>query len=366
MKITSVEAVPFTIPYHHPMVFAAGELSAAEHVLIRVHTDEGLTGIGEAAARPMVYGESQSSIANAVRDWIEPALLGLDPFAVEEASARLAWLAGNNTARGAVDIALHDLRGRATNLPSWRLLGGAGTPMRVTRCLTMGEPAVVRDEALSAVSDHGVSAFKVKVGLDVRSDIERVAAVRDAVGDDAFIFVDANHGWTAEEAMRALEAMEELRLDLVEEPSPAADRIGRLRLAERIAVPIMADESAPTLADAARELVSGAARALSIKTMRTGFTESGRLVALATALGARALLGGQADSMIGTAASIAFGSSHPHVGRAPGELDHFLLIKDHILTEPLTIVDGMLAPSDSPGIGVQVDEEKLATYRVDR
>jgi L-Ala-D/L-Glu epimerase len=364
MKITSVDAVPYSIPYRRPLAFATGVLDSADHVLVRVHTDEGLTGHGDAVARPMVYGESQASIVTAVRDWLEPALTGSDPFAVENAHERTAWVIANNTARGALDVALHDLRGKATGLPSWRLLGGAAGEVRVTRMLSMGDPDEAADEA-AAAREEGITSFKVKVGTDVRADVARVAAVRAAVGESATIYVDANHGWSAEEAARALHAMADHDLDLVEEPNPADDRIGRRRLAERLPIPIMADESTPTLADASRELTTGAARAVSIKTTRTGFTESARIVALARAVGARALLGNQADSMIGSAAALAFGAAHSWVAREPGELDLYTLFTDHLVTEPLQVRDGALHTRDRPGIGVEIDEDKLAHYRVD-
>jgi L-Ala-D/L-Glu epimerase len=366
VKITKIEAVPYTIPYHHPIVAASGTLHCAEHVLVRIHTDEGPIGVSEAVVRSFVYGESQASIVEAIRLWFEPALIGADPFAVEEINARISWVVANNTVHGAIDIALHDIRGKATGLPSWRLLGGDGKQMRVTRILTMGNPDEAGEEAAEAASLHGIGSFKVKVGGDPVEDVARIAGVRKAVGEKAHIYVDANHGWNAEEAIRALTMMSDYNIDLVEEPSPAADSIGRRRLTMHVPIAVMADESAPTLADAARELTSGSARALSIKTTRTGFTESARLVALARALGARTLIGSQADGMIGAAASLAFGSAHPWVAREPGELDYFTVLTDQIVTEPLEIQNGRLSPLQRPGNGVDVDEDKLRHYRIDR
>lgn len=365
MKITSIEAVPFNIPYRHPVIASSGVLDGAEHVLVRVHTDDGLIGIGEATSRSFVYGESQTSIVAAIRKWLEPSVLGADPMAVEELYAKTSWLIANNTARGALDIALHDLRGKYTGMPSWQLLGGTKTPIRVTRILTMGNAEEAADEARQAHSDSGITSFKVKVGTGLRSDVERIAAVREAVGKDATIYVDANHGWRAEEAIKVLSAMADYELDLVEEPSPAEDTIGRRRLAQHVSIPVMADESAPNVADAARELTSGSARALSIKTTRTGFTESARLVALGGALGARTLLGSQADSMVGAAASLAFGSAFPSVSSEPGELDYFNVFADHLVADELVVQNGFLIPSERPGIGVDIDEEKLSRYRID-
>lgn len=366
MKIRSIEAIPFMIPYHHPIVAASGTLHNAEHVLVRVHTDGGLVGIAEAVSRSFIYGESQASIVEAIRLWLEPALIGLDPFAVEDANARMSSVVANNTARGAIDVALHDLRGKATAQPSWRLLGGTGLPLRMTRTVVMGEPERAAEEALRAAGESGITSFKIKVGGNVRADVARVAAVRKALGDQAHIFVDANHGWTAEQAIQALTAMIAYDVDLAEEPSPADDRIGRQRVAQQVAIPIVADESAPTVADATRELVSGSARALSIKIARTGFTESARLVTLAGALGARTVIGGQADSMIGAAASLAFGSAHPATAKEPAELDYHSVLTDQLVREPLIVRDGVLVPSQRPGIAVEIDEDKLRHYRIDK
>lgn len=366
MQITAIEAIPYSIPYKHPLTFATGELRSADHVLLRVHTDDGPVGLGEAVPRPMIYGESQASITAAVRDWFGPALVGLDPFAVQTAGLRMANVVGNNTTKAALDIALHDLRGRITGQPLWRLLGGAARAVRVTRMLTMGPADTVADEARAAVEQDGIGVFKVKVGTDPSADIERVAAVRAAVGDEAMIYVDANHGYSAETATRVLQAMDPSGLSLVEEPNPAEDRIGRQRLAHRIDVPIMADESATNLAAATREVSTGAARAVSIKTTRTGFTESVKIVAMAEALGARTLLGNQADSMIGTAASVSFGAASAWVADEPGELDLFTLFTDHLVQEPLQVREGRLPAPDAPGIGVDIDHDKLARYRLDR
>src|SRR5919198_4002765 len=107
MQITRVEAIPFCIPYHEPIHFATGVLTSAEHVLVRVHTDEGIVGQAEAPARPMIYGESQASIVSAIKLWFEPVLLGLDPFQVEGANKRIRWVVANDTAKGALDLALH-------------------------------------------------------------------------------------------------------------------------------------------------------------------------------------------------------------------------------------------------------------------
>ena len=131
MKITSIEAIPFAIPYGKPMRFASGAVTVADHVLVRVHTDDGLVGVAEAPPRPYTYGESQTSIVSAISGWFAPALIGLDPFARETVRGLLGRTVGNHTAKGAVDIAIWDVLGKALGQPVTSLLGGAGTSMRV-------------------------------------------------------------------------------------------------------------------------------------------------------------------------------------------------------------------------------------------
>nr|WP_274597134.1 enolase C-terminal domain-like protein [Microvirga tunisiensis] len=230
----------------------------------------------------------------------------------------------------------------------------------------MGDPDEAGEQASKIASLSGITSFKIKVGGNPREDVARVAAVRKAVGEDAYIYVDANHGWSAETAIRALTAIADHGVDLVEEPSPAGDTIGRQRLAQQVPITVMADESAPTLADAARELWTGSARALSIKVTRTGFTESAKLIALAEGLGARTLIGSQADGMVGAAAGLAFGSAFPRVAGEPGELDFYTILSDQLVVDYLEVKDGRLTPSSKPGIGVEIDEDKLHHYRIDR
>src|SRR5919198_5380575 len=171
MQITRVEAIPFCIPYHEPIHFATGVLTSAEHVLVRVHTDTGLVGQAEAPARPMIYGESQASIVAAIKLWFEPALIGLSPFETERAQARLRWVLGNHTAKGAIDMALYDLVGQAVGQPCYRLLGGWTNTLTATHILGFGPPAKIAEDALAARAQYGFKAFKLKVGKDMARDV---------------------------------------------------------------------------------------------------------------------------------------------------------------------------------------------------
>lgn len=140
MKVTGIEAIPFSLPLRRPTALRTGTFSTADQVLVRVHTDEGLVGQAEAAPLPMAHGESQESVVAAIRDWLGPALKGLDPLALEQAWERMAWVVANDTAKAAVDLALHDVVGQAVGRPCHVLLGGYADEISVTHLLFFGSP----------------------------------------------------------------------------------------------------------------------------------------------------------------------------------------------------------------------------------
>ena len=366
MRIRAIDAVPFVLPYRKPFRMATGVISEAAHVLVRVETDEGLTGVAEAVSRPMIYGESQASIVEAVRAWFAPRLIGLDPFETEAAQRVFRSVAGNETTKGALDIALHDLRGKAVGQPTWRLLGAAAPELRVTRMLGTGEVAEVVDEATTAAAEHGIDSFKVKVDTDLRTGLVLLRALRRELGERALLYLDANQSLTAEAVVAALPELAALGVEFLEEPIAETDLVGRSRIAAAGPIPTMCDESARTVEAAAVQLTAGSARAVSVKPARTGFTESARLLGLAHGLHARTVVGSQGDSAIGTITSATFGAAFDATAREPAELDFFLGLDDQIVAKPPAITNGRIeVDRDRPGNGVEIDEDKLAHYRID-
>lgn len=367
MKITAVEAIPFAIPYVKPLRFASGEVHVAEHVLVRVHTDDGVVGVAEAPPRPFTYGETQTGIVAVISGLFASQVVGLQLTEREVVNARLARTVGNPTAKAAIDMAIWDALGRTLGMHVSDLLGGFTDRLRVCHMLGFDEPATMVAEADKMRQLHGVTTFKVKVGRRPASlDTAVVRALRERFGDTIELYVDGNRGWTASESLRAMKDMAELDLLFAEEMCPADDVLGRRWLVDKLDVPFVADESVPTAADVTREVLAGSATAISIKTARTGFTGSQRVHHLAEGLGLEVLLGNQIDGQLGTACAVAFGAAHPLTSRRAGELSNFLDMSDDLLTEPLAIRDGMLGRPAGVGLGVEVDPEKLARYRTDR
>ena len=365
MKITKVAARPFRIPLTMTTKWATGSQDAAEHVLVRIDTDDGITGYSEAPPRPTIYGESPASIKSAIDAWFGPAVLGMDPFEIERIWDKLDKIPANNTAKGAIDIALHDIMGKALGLPCSKLLGYWTDRIRMCWCVNLNPVAQMVREAEEMIAAHGFKTVKLKVGVDPEKDVEVVRAVRKAVGDAISLYVDANQGYDPFTAVRVLAMMADCGVTMVEEPCHVNDKKGRKLVADRLRIPLLGDESCFTPADVMREIELDTIRVVNIKTARTGFTLSRKIINLCEQAGIRNLLGLQGDSGIGCAASAqlcaAFkNTSHYHAS----EDAFFLLLQDDFLTEPLHIKDGWLTLPDKPGLGVEIDEAKFRRFEI--
>ncbi|AIJ22268.1 mandelate racemase/muconate lactonizing enzyme family protein [Amycolatopsis methanolica] len=366
MKITRVEAIPFAIPYRKPLKFASGEVHVAEHVLVRVHTDDGVVGVAEAPPRPFTYGETQAGIIAVIEKIFAPQVVGLTLLERETMASRLGRTVGNPAAKAAIDMAVWDALGRTLDVQVTELLGGYTDRMRVSHMLGFDEPAAMVAEAQRMRDVHGITTFKVKVGRrPVSLDTAVVRALREGMGDDVELYVDGNRGWTASESAVAMKEMSDLGLLFAEELCPADDVLGRRWLVSQLDVPFIADESAVTPADVTREILAGSATAISIKTARTGFTHSQRVHHLAEGLGLEVVMGNQIDGQIGSACTVAFGASYALTSRRAGELSNFLDMSDDLLTEPLEIHDGELHIRPGAGLGIEIDPAKLDRYRQD-
>jgi L-alanine-DL-glutamate epimerase-like enolase superfamily enzyme len=367
MKIAHVEAIPFAIPYRKPLRFASGEVHAAEHVLVRVHTDDGVVGVAEAPPRPFTYGETQQSIVAVIDRIFAPEVVGLSLLEREVMHARLERTVGNPAAKAALDMACWDALGRTLDLPVTQMLGGYTDRMRVSHMVGFASDEAMVADAERVRDTYGITVFKVKVGRrPVSLDVGACRALRAALGPEVELYVDGNRGWTPSEAARALHAMEDLDLTLSEELCPADDVLGRRWLTARTSIPTVADESATTPGEVTRELLGGSATMISIKTARTGFHTSARILHQCEGMGVEVVMGNQVDGQVGTACTVSFGAAHRHSSRRAGELSNFLDMSDDLLTEPLEISGGELAVRPGPGLGIEIDPDKLAHYRTDR
>lgn len=366
MIIDAVEVIPYRIPMRKPLEFASGRVDEIDHVLLRIRTTDGVVGIADIPPRPYTYGETQQSIIAVISTVFAPLLVGRSALDRGAIHRRMHRTVGNFTAKAGVDVALWDIMGQTLQQPVHRLLGGAADSVRVSHMVGFADPLKMVDEAERVREQYGITTFKVKVGRrPFLLDIDVVRALREHFGSTVELYLDANRGWSAAESMRVLDAVSDLDITFFEEPCDAAEILGRRRLVAHSRVPVVADESAPSLADAARELTTGGATAISVKVARSGFSEAQKILALAEGLGVEAIIGNQIDSQLGTCGSVALAAGVNYAGRHAAELSNFLDMADDLVAEPLQIVDGAITASLKPGIGAKIDEDKLRKYRQD-
>ncbi|HXF10052.1 MAG TPA: mandelate racemase/muconate lactonizing enzyme family protein, partial [Desulfuromonadaceae bacterium] len=254
LKITRIETIPIQVPLKPDVAIRSGRggsHTASPFLIVKVHTDEGLIGLGESSCTPRWSGEDQVTGTHLIHTYLEPLLVGADPSAIEEVTAkfRLAF-AGNYFTRAAVEMALWDLAGKAVNKPVCELLGGKVREVVPTKWSISGvDPNRAADIAWRALA-QGFTAMKVKVGIEPDSDVARVMAVREAIGPKFKLGVDANGGWSPEIAVKTIARMADSRIAFAEQPVAPEDMVALAALRNKIAVPIIADESVCTLHDA--------------------------------------------------------------------------------------------------------------------
>jgi len=349
MKLVRAEAWAVTMPLAEPYAIAHGSYDRADNVFLRLIPDKGEPGYGCAAPDPAITGETLADVLAALAA-VEPLLAGADPLARNRALARLKpALGGRPSARAAIDMALHDLLGKAAGLPLWRLLGGYRARMRtsVTVGILSGAETVERARARVA---EGFRCLKLKGGLDPDEDGDRVRAVRAAVGPRIELRFDANQGYTVEQAVRFVGATRSARVALLEQPTPSGEPALLGRVSRAVAIPVMADESLLTLRDAFRLARKDLVDMVNVKLMKVGgLTDALATDSVARSAGLEVMVGCGDESALGIAAGLAFALARPNVAYA--DLDGHLDLIGDPAAAAVTLRGGVLHPSPKPGLG---------------
>jgi o-succinylbenzoate synthase len=272
MKITDIRFGMLRVPLKTPFKTALRTVDTIEDIIITVHTDSGHIGYGEAPATAVITGDTHGSIIEAIRKFIAPRLIGEDIANLNRITHLIQTaLEKNSSAKAAVEIAVYDLFGQLYKAPLYKMLGG-GDPV-ITTDITISVDYIDKMVADSvAAVDRGFESLKIKVGKDIGVDIERVKAIYAAVEGRALLRLDANQGWTAKQAVFALQTLEDagVRLELVEQPVKAQDLEGMKYVTERVHTPIMADESVFGPTEVIELIRMRAADIINIKLMKTG------------------------------------------------------------------------------------------------
>jgi L-alanine-DL-glutamate epimerase-like enolase superfamily enzyme len=370
MKIISIETIPVDVPIDpvRAIVGSRGGHLTSPFLLLKVHTDEGVVGLGEVSCTPRWSGEDQVSSAHLIHSYLEPLLVGQDPCDVARLTRLMAGgLSNNPFTRAGVEIALWDILGKVANLPLYRLWGDAQRESVPTKFSVSGlEPERSADIARWAV-EQGFGAMKVKVGRDLESDLARVRAVREAVGPDVKLGVDANGGWQPWVALAAIEPLAALGITFLEQPVAPMEPSWMAAVRARSPIPVLADESVSTVFDAMTLIRAGAADAFSIYVGKgAGLGMARGIATVAGAAGLACTVGSNLELGIASAAMIHLGLSLPpgSVEAFPCDILSMFLYEDMLLTEPLPVVAGCARPPTGPGLGVELDPARVERYRV--
>jgi L-alanine-DL-glutamate epimerase-like enolase superfamily enzyme len=367
MKIKRVEAIAVSFPMKKPVVMAGVEIARADNVLVRVQADNGVVGWGEAASAPTMTGETVESMVAAI-GYLAPVLEGREAEDIAGALAAMAArMYANNGAKAAIEIGLHDAVGRASSRPVHALLGGKQrSRMAVLGVIGTGELNSDLREAEKKKADGYVS-FKIKVGIDAPGvDGERTRRLCQLFGSDALISSDANQGWSTQQAVEYVHAVADTGLAFFEQPVAADDLAAMAKIATAAGkIAIGADEGIHSLEDIRRHHERHAARGVSLKAIKLGgmrgAVAAGRL---ADALGMNVNVSAKTgESSIACAAATHIAAALPQIAWGL-TLTNAGLAED-VTAQPLHIARGHVEVSDRPGLGIEVDEERLRRFRRD-
>lgn len=352
MRITKVEAQLLTMGLEEPYSVAYETYDQAVNVLLRVETKPGIVGFGCAAPDEHVTGETPAGVLKILEEGVASTLKGSDALRTSFLLEKLKPLLKDYpSALAAVDIALHDILGKAAGQPLWKLLGGFRD--RIKTSVTIGIlPERETVERARHWIAQGFLCLKIKGGKEVEADIARILKVREAVGEKIELRFDANQGYTVEESIRFVEATKTARLELFEQPTPQGEPDLLGRVTRRVSIPVMADESLITLRDAFRLARRDLVDMVNIKLMKVGgIADALQVNAVARSAGLEAMVGCMDEAALSISAGLAFALARPNVLYA--DLDGHIGLKGDPTQSAVIIRNGVLYPSRKPGLGLE-------------
>ena len=358
-NIKQIEAFSVVLRYYEPFRIAPSTSTESRNIIVKIHTDYEVFGIGEASPSKRVTHETPQTVMKTL-DKIAPHLIGMHPLRIEQIMETMdQTVAENPSAKAAIDIALHDILGKTARRPLFELLGGYRKEVLTDITLGIKEPEETAKDAVKAVR-RGFRALKVKVGVNPEEDFERIREIRKAVGSDVTIGIDANQGWTVHQAIEVSKKLERLNVEFVEQPVKADNIDGLAEVKKYSSIPVMADESVHSPEDALHIIRKEAADLINIKLMKSGgILKARKIAAVAEAANVPCMIGCMGESTIGITAGVHFAAAVKNVQYA--DLDSDILLKDKTVLEGgATLKASKRIPLMKPGLGiVKLDKEIL-------
>lgn len=367
MRIVSVEAIPIKVPRKtfRTAISSIEMESMVEYGVVKIETDEGIEGIGEIS---IMWNRTGLSQCDDVNRYFRPILIGRNPFdigAIIKDMNRERWINGSEPAKAAVDIALYDIVGKALNTPVYNLLGGkVREKIRLSHSIGMGTSEEVAERALKFVAE-GYRTVKMKVGLNEKEDFEALRAIRSVLPEGINLRVDVNMAWrTAKDAVRIIKRFEQFDIEMIEQPVDADDLEGMAFICDHVDVPILADESVWTPEDAIKVVKMRAADVVNVYVSEAGgLFQASRIFAICESARIPCLIGSMPEFGIGTAAQAHLGAAMTNL-MYDSDVCGAVYMEDDLLEEPLEIANGFTKVPEKPGLGIKLDEDALAKYRI--
>jgi len=350
MKITNIEYFRLDMPLAIPYTIAYETVSKTSNIILKLNTDKGITGWGCAAPDMEVTGETPEDVISNIETIIVDLLKDQSPFQIARFTHQLKQLCPHaSSTRAMVDIALYDLLARKAKLPLYQLLGGFRK--EIPTSITIGIlPLQETIEQTKYYLNKGFTIIKVKGGLNLDEDIEKIMKMREKHGDEFLLRFDANQGYSPEESIAFIDKTKSAKIEILEQPTKQKkeDQLGEVT--QSVDVPVMADESIKTLKDAFRLASNDLIDMVNIKIMKVGgILESQHINSVAKAAGMEVMVGCIDECALGISAGLHFALSRPNIEYA--DLDGHLDLLEDPFTNLFALKNGILYPSDEPGLG---------------
>jgi L-alanine-DL-glutamate epimerase-like enolase superfamily enzyme len=357
-QIEDVEIYPFNVPLREPFHIALGTISAAENILVRLRTREGVVGWGESCPYVAVTSETQATDLAIGKD-LATFVRGRDPFTLGAIMAEMdGFSPANASMKAAMEMAVWDICGKLAGQPVYKLLGGYRDSFETDITIGMGTPAEMAGKATKHVAE-GFKTLKIKLGEGPEPDTQRMKAIRDAIGYSIKLRTDANQGWSAAETVRALRMMEKYQMQICEQPVPYWNVEGLKFARDNSPTPIMADESVHTPHDAFAVTRENAVDCINIKLMKAGGIMRGAQIAtVAAAAGVTCMVGCMEETRVGLTAGAHLVASQKNIVYA--DLDAFFELSADPVIGGMQVKDGIVTLPKTPGLGVDIDPAFLS------